>query len=156
MRYSWRYFVLLPLSIVTAVGYCVLLGNPPSVGGRLVGCFLAGSGIYICVGLHVTWLGQNVAGFRKRSVSVGFQQTIGNCGGVIAGQIYRTVDKPKYILGHSASLGFWIMAIAGMTAEYFIWRSRNAARDAMTAEEKDEQDVRGVTGDHHYAFRYAL
>jgi hypothetical protein len=26
-------------------------------------------GIYIAVGLHVTWLGQNVAGYRKRSTS---------------------------------------------------------------------------------------
>jgi hypothetical protein len=108
------------------------------------------------VGLHVTWLGQNVAGFRKRSVSVGLQQTIGNCGGVVAGQIYRSVDKPRYLIGHGVSLGFWMIAIAGMTAEYFIWRSRNAAREKMSAGEKDEIDVAGITGDHHYAFRYAL
>jgi MFS family permease len=156
MRYSVRYFVLLPLAIVTAIGYAVLIGYPPTVGGQLVGCFLAGAGIYICVGLHVTWLGQNVAGFRKRSVSVGLQQTIGNCGGVVAGQIYRSVDKPRYLIGHGVSLGFWMIAIAGMTAEYFIWRSRNAAREKMSAGEKDEIDVAGITGDHHYAFRYAL
>ncbi|BEI84466.1 hypothetical protein CcaverHIS002_0410700 [Cutaneotrichosporon cavernicola] len=156
MRYQIRYFVLLPLAIITAIGYAVLIGYPPSVGGQLVGCFLAGAGIYICVGLHVTWLGQNVAGFRKRSVSVGLQQTVGNTGGVVAGQIYRSVDKPRYTIGHGVSLAFWVLAIAGMTAEYFIWKSRNAAREQMSAEDKDEMDVRGITGDQHYSFRYAL
>jgi hypothetical protein len=39
-------------------------------------------GIYICVGLHVTWLGQNMAGFRKRSYAIGIQLSMGNIGGV--------------------------------------------------------------------------
>jgi MFS family permease len=156
MRYDVRYKVLIVLSVPTMVGYAVLIGNPTSIAGRLIACFLAGSGIYINVGLHVTWLGQNIAGFRKRSTSVGMQQTIGNIGGVVAGQIYRTQDKPGYRLGHAVSLACWVGAMIGMTVEYFIWRKRNAERAVMTEEKKALIDDKGITGDHHYSYVYSL
>lgn len=81
-KYSVRYKVILPLGLVTTVGYAVLVSYPASLGARLFACFLAGMGIYICVGLHVTWLGQNIAGYRKRSFAIGTQLTMGNVGGV--------------------------------------------------------------------------
>lgn len=81
-KYSVRYWLIMPLGLVTAVGYIILIGVKTSVAARLTACFLAGSGIYIAVGLHITWLGQNIAGFRKRSTSVGMQQTFGNMGGM--------------------------------------------------------------------------
>lgn len=74
----------------------------------------------------------------------------------IAGQIYRTNHKPVYRLGHAASLGFWCVALIFATLEWYIWRRRNAQRDAMTEDEKAALDERGVTGDHHYKFRYVL
>lgn len=74
----------------------------------------------------------------------------------IAGQIYRSDHKPVYRLGHAASLGFWCVALIFATLEWYIWRRRNISRDALTAEEKAEMDERGVTGDHHHAFRYVL
>ncbi|TXT09269.1 uncharacterized protein COLE_03203 [Cutaneotrichosporon oleaginosum] len=155
-RYSMRYKIILPLSLVTIVGYAILVANPANLGARLFACFLAGMGIYISVGLQVTWLGQNMAGFRKRSYAIGIQLTMGNIGGVIAGQIYRTNHRPAYTLGHAASLGFWSTAILAATLQYYVWRTRNAHRNALSAEEKAEMDERGVTGDHHHGFRYVL
>jgi hypothetical protein len=64
------------------IGYSILVAYPSSIGARLCACFVAGMGIYICVGLHVTWLGQNMAGFRKRSYAIGIQLSMGNIGGV--------------------------------------------------------------------------
>lgn len=156
MRYHSIYFVIMGFGLVTIVGYCMLVAGVKGHAAQLVGCILAGSGIYLGVGLHVTWLAQNIAGFRKRSVSVGMQQTMGNIGGVIAGQIYRDSDKPAYIIGHGASLGFWMMALIGITVEWYVWRTRNKRRDMMTAEEKESIDAKGITGDHHYSFRYSL
>jgi hypothetical protein len=43
-----------------------------------------------------------------------------------------------------------------LTLEWYIWRSRNAAREKLTEEEKAEMDERGVDGDHHHSFRYVL
>ncbi|KAL1405674.1 hypothetical protein Q8F55_009313 [Vanrija albida] len=155
-RYSIRYWLILPLSFFTALGYILLIIPVDTVAVNLLGCFFAAVGIYIAVGLHITWLGQNIAGYRKRSTSVGMQQTMGNIGGVIAGQIYRSGDKPRYTLGHAASLGFWVVGMIALTVEYMIWRNRNIARDRMTEEEKQAQDDAGVTGDHHHSFRYVL
>lgn len=156
MRYQSRYKVLMALAVPTTIGYVILIANPRNIGALLLACFLTGSAIYVNVGLHVTWLGQNVAGFRKRSTSVGMQQTIGNIGGVIAGQIYRSKDKPGYRLGHAVSLAAWVVFIVGASMEYYIWKTRNAHREKMSEEEKDEMAVKGITGDHHYDFRYAL
>jgi len=49
-----------------------------------------------------------------------------------------------------------LLAAMVFTVEYTVWKSRNLARDRMTEEEKAEQDAKGVTGNHHHAFRYAL
>jgi hypothetical protein len=81
-KYSVRYWLIMPLGLITAIGYIILIAVKTSIAARLAACFLAGSGIYIAVGLHITWLGQNIAGFRKRSTSVGMQQTFGNMGGM--------------------------------------------------------------------------
>lgn len=74
----------------------------------------------------------------------------------IAGQIYRSTDKPLYLIGHACSLGFWVVGLLALTLEWYIWRSRNAARDAMTQEAKDKMDDQGIDGDHHHSFRYVL
>ncbi|KAL0065759.1 hypothetical protein AAF712_007242 [Marasmius tenuissimus] len=95
----------------------------------------------------------NIAGYRKRSTAVGLQQMLGNTGGIIAGQIYRSVDKPHYRLGHSVSLGAMVLAMIGMVGEVLIYKSRNAVKDRMSEEEKRQQDIDGVTGDRHHSFK---
>lgn len=151
-RYSVRYKIIVPCGLVTVVGYAILVSYPRSVGVRLFATFLC-SHLYICVGLHVTWLGQNMAGYRKRSFAIGTQLTMGNIGGIIAGQIYRTPDKPVYRLGHGASLAFWTTALIFASLEWYVWRARNIARDNMTAEERAADQGEG---DRAADFRYVL
>jgi hypothetical protein len=74
----------------------------------------------------------------------------------VAGQIYRSADKPNYLLGHAFSLACMVGGICVISLEYYIWKKRNAVRDAMTEEEKAKQDAEGVVGDHHHSFRYVL
>lgn len=92
---------------------------------------------------------------RKRATAIGIQQTIGNTGGIVAGQIYRSGDKPRYVLGHAVSLGAMALALVGLTIETWICKSRNAKKLAMTEEEKRAQDAEGkVIGDRHHSFQY--
>lgn len=151
-----RFWVALPLMAISCVGYAILLGARGQVGAGMAGAFITGTGIYLAVGVGVTWLNLNVAGYRRRSFASGYQQTIGNCGGIIAGQIYRSTDKPRYVLGNAFSLACMFLAMVVFCCQYTIWKSRNAARDNMTQDDKDEQDAKGVKGDHHWSFRYAL
>ena len=44
-------------------------------------------------------LGNNLAGHYKRGVGMAMHIGIGNFGGAIASNIYRTQDAPRYILG---------------------------------------------------------
>ncbi|GAA6023149.1 hypothetical protein JCM10207_005743 [Rhodosporidiobolus poonsookiae] len=147
-----RFWLLLPTGLITCIGYALLTGVQGNTGVSLFAC--CATGIYICVGLHVSWLNSNVAGIRKRSTAIGIQQLMGNCGGIVAGQIYRSQDKPYYRLGHAVSLGMFAFALFMMGVEVWLLRSRNARKMAMTAEEKQAQDEAGVTGDRHYSFTY--
>ena len=44
-------------------------------------------------------LGNNLSGQYKRGVGMAMQIGIGNFAGAIASNIYRTRDKPRFILG---------------------------------------------------------
>ena len=46
-------------------------------------------------------LGNNLAGHYKRGVGMALQIGIGNFGGAIASNIYRTQDAPRYVLGRA-------------------------------------------------------
>ncbi|BGP51251.1 hypothetical protein JCM10450v2_007180 [Rhodotorula kratochvilovae] len=153
-RFDVRFWLILPTTLVTCVGYIILVVVKESVGAKLFACFLVATGVYTSVGLNVSWNSANIAGVRKRSTGIGIQQLVGNCGGVIAGQIYRSQDKPYYRLGHAVSLASMAWGIAWMLVYLWIVKSRNAAKMAMTEEEKGRQDREGVTGDAHYSFKY--
>ena len=46
-------------------------------------------------------LGNNLAGHYKRGVGMALHIGIGNFGGAIASNIYRSQDAPRYILGRT-------------------------------------------------------
>jgi hypothetical protein len=58
-KYSIRWGLMLPMACVTVVGY-VLLCASHNNSVKLFACFLCGAGIYICVGLHFTWIGREL------------------------------------------------------------------------------------------------
>ena len=58
-KYSIRWGLMFPLACVSIVGY-ILLCAVSNNAVKLFACFLAGAGIYICVGLHFTWIGRKI------------------------------------------------------------------------------------------------
>lgn len=99
-----RAVFMVPLCLVTAVGYAMMLGIDVHARGPLyfatfvcvtgyvhmsVFPHCLGSGankiysIYCVVGLGVSWNANSHAGYYKRTMAVGLQQSIGNCGGLI-------------------------------------------------------------------------
>lgn len=56
-KYSIRFKILAPMALVSTVGYIILCATA-NTGAQLFATFLCGAGIYICVGLHFTWLGR--------------------------------------------------------------------------------------------------
>ncbi|KAJ9138142.1 MFS general substrate transporter [Pleurostoma richardsiae] len=100
IRHERRSTYMLIFGVFTLVGY-VLLITCRKAGVLYFACFLCASGLYIVTGLNITWIGGNVKGRYKRAVAIGMNQTMGNAGGVVAGQIYMATDAPRYVIGQS-------------------------------------------------------
>lgn len=82
-------------------------------------------------------------------MTIGMQQTIGNCAGIVAGQIYR---KSPYVLGNSFSMGALVFAQGAVIAHAWYLRRENAEKDAIAAGKEDTRRVQ--TGDGEIDFKY--
>jgi hypothetical protein len=45
-------------------------------------------------------------------------------------------------------------AVVGFGCQALLWKRKMARKEAMTAEEREDQDARGVVGDERYDFKY--
>ncbi|XXH01588.1 orotate phosphoribosyltransferase [Hypoxylon texense] len=143
-------FILLAGLFIMA-GYSVLLGST-TPGVRYFACFLVLFGAPIIPGLNLTWLNTNMSPHYKRATAIGINQTIGNSGGVIAGQIYLNRESPGYKTGHSVSLTACGLTWVCTWIMMWILSKRNAEKDRK-AQEGALDDGRG---DHAVSFRYQL
>lgn len=100
-----RAVFMVPLCLVTAVGYAMMLGIDVHARGPLYFAtfvcvtgyvqsthltwtiFLTENRIYCVVGLGVSWNANSHAGYYKRTMAVGLQQSIGNCAGLIVSNL---------------------------------------------------------------------
>lgn len=112
-----------------------------------------------------------MAGHYKRSIAVALQIGIGNCGGIIASNIFITNQAPKYPVGYGVSLGMLLMCgilctvfFAGLKRENKL-RDRGG-RDYRYGEEEErkrrnigrsgEEEEEGNWGDDWPGFRFVL
>lgn len=148
---------MMPACFVTAVGYAVNLGLPMTSRGALYfSTFLIAPGVYIIVGLNCAWLLNSHAPYYKRAMAIGMNQSIGNCAGVVVGQIFKAKENGKYVMGLSASLASVLLAVFGHIALYFYLRRQNKKREAMSEEQRLHEIAHGKGGDFHPDYRYAL
>ncbi|KAF1354183.1 major facilitator superfamily transporter [Lizonia empirigonia] len=153
-----RAFFMVPLALVTAVGYALQLGVAMSSTTVLyVSTFITATGIYCVVGLNVTWLINNNARYFKRATAIGLQQAIGNSAGIMAGQIYRITDGDgRYVIGHAVSLTAITLAACSYATMYLLVRQLNRKREVMSIDERVREIDSGKMGDRHPDFRYTL
>ncbi|KAF2174077.1 hypothetical protein M409DRAFT_16350 [Zasmidium cellare ATCC 36951] len=151
-----RAFFMSPLAIVTAIGYCMMLGiDMDKTAVLYFATFVTATGIYCCVGLNVTWISNSNAGYYKRATAIGLQQTVGNSAGILAGQIYRITNSDgRYVIGHAVSLSTIVCASIGYATMFFLLRGINRKREAMPEDEKRRLIDAGARGDRHPDFRY--
>ncbi|KAI4939261.1 uncharacterized protein J4E92_000545 [Alternaria infectoria] len=156
--FNRRAFFMVPLALVTSIGYAMMLGvSMSSTGVLYFATFVTATGIYCVVGLNVTWVINSNAGYFKRATAIGLQQTIGNSAGIMAGQIYRiTNDDGRYVIGHAVSITTITIAACGYALMYFTLRGINKKRELMSIEERIRQIDSGKLGDRHPDFRYTL
>jgi len=154
-------FILAGLTMCL-IGFSINISGV-STGVKYFGTFLVVAGSYAAFPGVVAWLGNNLAGQYKRAVGMAVHIGVGNFGGAIASNIYRTQDSPRYIVGHGIELMFvGIGFIAVPLGIISYWRI-NKRRDAneRAALERGEplkysaQELREL-GDRAPEFRYTL
>lgn len=120
----------------------------------------------------------NVAGQYKRAAAVALHIGIGNIGGIIASNIYRTEDSPRYILGRKSlsaqpqppltasvdgiELGLIGMGLVAVPTIVFTYNRINTQREAIMREARErgllqytDEELRRM-GDKAPNFRYSV
>jgi hypothetical protein len=121
-------------------------------GVKYFATFLCAIAVYNGPGLNLTWLNVNVAPHYRRATAIGFQQTMANTAGIVAGQIYR---KSPYKLGHSFSLGALCVAQVLIAGKIVYVRMCNRQKERILAGEIE--DTRKIkTGDRELDFKYHM
>ncbi|KAJ8062003.1 hypothetical protein OCU04_009785 [Sclerotinia nivalis] len=97
-------------------------------------------GVFPTTPLITAWVGNNLSGSLKRGVGFGMVVGFANFGGIVAAFIYRSVDSPRFIEGHTIFLSMLSVSfvLTALMMSYYKWE--NSRRDARDAE-------RGLTAD---------
>ncbi|KAG9226994.1 hypothetical protein CCMSSC00406_0008966 [Pleurotus cornucopiae] len=154
-------FILAGL-LMCLVGFAINISDAPS-GVKYFGTFLVVGGSYAAFPGVVAWNGNNLAGQYKRGVGMALQIGVGNLGGAVASNIYRTQDSPRYLVGHGVELLFVGIGLICVPLIVGLYTVINRRRDAVEKEvlEKGEtkkfspQELREL-GDRGPEFRYML
>ncbi|KAG1221841.1 hypothetical protein G6F68_020811 [Rhizopus microsporus] len=118
-----------------------------------IASFIAAAGVFAQIPPIVTWLTSNIGGHTKRGVASAFLVSVGNIGGAIAGQIYRSNDAPLYVHGNTAILCVLCSTvILSLIFKYLLIRE-NARRNNLTPEEYSTEAYGEELCDLHPGFR---
>lgn len=140
---------------VATVGYIILLCQQRvSTGVQYFALFLIVSGGYITQPVTLAWLSNNVSGHYKRSIASAMQVGFGNCGGIVASNIFLASEEPLYHTGYGTSLALvWVCGIA-CTVMFFGVLHENKKRDRGDRDWRLDQSDIGNMGDDHPAWRF--
>ncbi len=157
-RLRHRYaFTMIGVLVATA-GYVLLLAQKSvPVGVRYFAVYLITTGGYITQPVTLTWLANNMGGHYKRSVAAAMQIGFGNCGGLVASNIFITKQAPTYPVGFGVSLALlWLCGI--MCTIFFVglW-IENRKRDRGERDDRLRLPPNELVnlGDAHPKFRFA-
>jgi hypothetical protein len=112
------------------IGYIILI-VVDNLDVKYFAVFLAAGGIPPCAATCIIFLSGNISPQTKRATALAFMISVGNCGGIISGQIYRSEDEPRFILGHAINLGFCTLAIICTIILIIGLRLENRRRDRL-------------------------
>ncbi len=115
--------------------------------------FILITGVYTVSCLMQTWVATNLVPEYKRSVGLPIFTSIGNCSGLISGQLYPSTQGPRYIMGNSISAGLEAVAAVFVCLTWLLLRRRNQQKEKMIAE---GATANGMEGDGALDFKYIL
>lgn len=111
----------------------------------LFACVIGGS---LAVPCNIGWLVNNLHGKYKRAIGVAIQISIANIGGIIACNVFRVRDNPKYTLGLVISIGMLsgglVLTVIMTLVYYRLNRAILHVRDVSKGENASAGKVTGL------------
>ena len=113
-RLRHRFAFTIAGCLIATVGYVILLCQKSvPTGARYFALYAITGGGYMTQPILMGWLSNNMAGHYKQSISAAMQIGFGNCGGLVASNVYFDSEKPTYPTGFGVSLGMvWICGVS--------------------------------------------
>jgi hypothetical protein len=108
-------------SAIATLGYVLLMVLPRSVPGvHYFALFIATAGAAPMIATTISWTGNTWSGGNhyKKAIAMGMVFSSGNSGGIVASQVYRSENSPRYIPGHATAVGF---CVANFTTAALLW-----------------------------------
>ncbi|KAI6143719.1 MFS general substrate transporter [Pisolithus tinctorius] len=138
--------------VIAIVGFIINITNVPN-GVKYFGTYLCVAGPYTGGVGTIIWLANNLEGKLKRAVGMALMICIGNLGGAIASNIFRSQDAPRYILGLGVEIALLAMGMIAVPIIALTYRRMNARKDALW----QQAEVEGSEIlDKEESFRYTL
>lgn len=149
-------FTLAGCTIAT-IGYVILICQKSvPVGARYFALYAITGGGYMTQPMLMGWLSNNMAGHYKQSIAAAMQIGLGNCGGLVASNVFFDEEAPTYPTGFGVSLGM-VWLCGGSCVVFFVWLWREnrmremGKRDCRYQWPREELEN---LGDGHPAFRF--
>ena len=129
-KFARRAIFIIFWLIITIIGFIILI-VVENLNAKYFAVFLTAGGISPCIATCITFISGNISPHTKRATALAFMLSVGNSGGAISGQIYRSQDAPRFILGHAINLGFCIIALITVIILLIGFRLENSRRDRL-------------------------
>ena len=97
-RFARRAIFIIFWLIITIIGFIILI-VVKDLHVKYFAVFLTAGCISPCVATCITFISCNISPHTKRATALAFMLSVGNSGGAISGQIYRSQDAPRFIFG---------------------------------------------------------
>ncbi|KAI9263410.1 major facilitator superfamily domain-containing protein [Phascolomyces articulosus] len=137
------------------VGYILLITlNQKGMVAMYVAACITTIGVFAQIPAMLSWFSNNIGGHTKRGTATAIIVSLGNIGGAVGGQIYRTQDGPFYARGHEICAGLLAGAIVLSCVFKFLLHRINKKRDNLTEEEYKKACEGTDLCDNHPDFRY--
>ncbi|KAF9234659.1 major facilitator superfamily domain-containing protein [Melanogaster broomeanus] len=147
--------------LIALVGYIINISDAPS-GVKYFGTYLCVIGSYSSGPGSISWLANNLGGRYKRAVGMALQMSVGNLGGAVACNIFRSQDEPRYLLGHGLEIAFISIGLVTLPVTVLVYKRINSRRDreellqeqsGEKAEPEPEEGGAGPMGDRCIEFQ---
>src|SRR5690348_16882368 len=93
------------MAVFGVVGFSMLISTSnPHV--QYAGTFIGALGIYPCISNTITCSANNFEGVYARGVALAFIIGWGNLNGIVASNIYRQHDAPRFLPGHAVAIAY--------------------------------------------------